>query len=251
MSAIEWTEKTWNPTTGCTKVGDGCDNCYAENMHRRLRGKGAKGYERPFEEVVCHPDRLEIPLNRKKPTMYFVNSMSDVFHAAVPANFWRKIFMVMHYADWHVFQLLTKRPHIAAQIRNGVGWPPNVWVGASVENRKAMKRINWLRRVECETRFLSIEPLLEDLGEIDLTGVHWVIVGGESGHGARRMNPQWARNVRDQCAEQGVPFFFKQWGRYDADGLPIAKKDDPKTLDGVRHVAYPASMPKVFSTDPE
>lgn len=247
MSKIEWTEKTWNPTTGCTKVSAGCKHCYAEAMHKRLNAMGAKGYEKPFSQVVCHEDRLSTPLKRKKTTTYFVNSMSDLFNPDVPFDFIKDVFEVMAQTPQHTYQILTKnhqrmsrfffnRGEYLSSLRTN----NNVWLGVSVENKKALSRIDWLN--DCQTgadRFLSIEPLLEDLGEIDLTNIDWVIVGGESGKNARLMKKEWVLNIKHQCKEQGVPFFFKQWGSYGEDGIKRSKKANGCLIDGVEYRARP------------
>ena len=194
-SAIEWTERTWNPTTGCTKVSPGCKHCYAEVMARRLQAMGAPGYERGFK-LALQPHRLEEPLRRKRPTTYFVNSMSDLFHKQVPDAFLDQIFDVMRATPQHTYQVLTKRAERLPEYFAQRTCPDNVWLGVSVENRRhGVPRIDYLRQVPARIRFLSVEPLLEDVGELDLRDIHWVIVGGESGHGARPMRPEWAKNV--------------------------------------------------------
>lgn len=249
MSKIEWTEKTWNPTTGCTKVSTGCKHCYAEVMHKRLNAMGTKGYEKPFSQVVCHNDRLDIPLERKKPTTYFVNSMSDLFHEKVPFDFIINVFEVMALAPQHTYQILTKNHEKASRFfyQQGAYLPglgKNVWLGVSVENIKhGVERIGWLGAIKdgiYQPRlFLSIEPLLEDLGDIELKCNHidWVIVGGESGKNARPMKKQWVLNIKRQCKEQGVPFFFKQWGSYGEDGIKRSKKNNGCLIDGVEYKA--------------
>jgi protein gp37 len=240
-SRIEWTENTWNPVVGCTKVSAGCKHCYAEVMARRLQAMGVPGYEHGFKRVRTLPERLAEPLLRKKPTVYFVNSMSDLFHVQVPDVFIDHVFDTMTKATQHTFQVLTKRADRVAAYTKRVDVPDNVWIGVSVENRRhGVPRIDHLRRVPAKTRFLSIEPLLEDLGEIDLSGIDWVIVGGESGHGARPMKEAWVRNVQRACDEQGVRFFFKQWGAYGVDGVRRSKKDNGRLLDGHTWDAMPA-----------
>ena len=233
MSAIEWTEQTWNPVTGCTKVSAGCKHCYAETMAHRLQAMGVAGYKTGFK-VATHPDRLDIPLRRKKPTMYFVNSMSDLFHPKIRAAFVDKVMETIWETPHHTYQILTKRPaRMFAYFHDRFGVPPNAWVGASVENKRhGVPRIDELRYVDGRTRFLSVEPLLESIGVIDLTGIHWVIVGGESGPGARPMRPEWAIEVRDQCVAAGVPFFFKQWGAHGDDGVRRSKKTNGRMLGG-------------------
>jgi protein gp37 len=232
-SRIEWTEMTWNPVVGCTKVSAGCKHCYAEVMAKRLQAMGAPGYEQGFRKVRVLPDRLSEPLRRRKPTLYFVNSMSDLFHDKVPETFIDQVFDVMRRTPQHTFQVLTKRGERIGEYARSHDVPANVWLGVSVENKRhGVPRIAPLQAAPIGTRFLSVEPLLEDLGELDLSGIDWVIVGGESGHGARPMNPEWARNVQRQCLRQGVLFFFKQWGNWGPDGLRRSKKDNGRLLDG-------------------
>ena len=240
-TAIEWTERTWNPVTGCTKVSAGCKHCYAEVMARRLQAMGAPGYERGFR-LALHPDRLEQPLRRKAPTTYFVNSMSDLFHKAVPDAYIDRVFDVIRATPQHTYQVLTKRAERLPAFFAARECPRNVWLGVSVENRRhGVPRIDHLRTVDAAVRFLSVEPLLEDVGELELRGIHWVIVGGESGHGARPMQPQWAESVRRQCAEAGVAFFFKQWGAWGADGVRRHKKANGRALAGREWSEYPAA----------
>ncbi len=234
VSRIEWTEQTWNPTTGCTKISPGCKHCYAETMARRLQAMGVKGYENGFKLNIL-PERLAEPLNRRKPTTYFVNSMSDLFHNDISFGFLDQVFDVIRRTPQHTYQILTKR---AARMRKyfipGERLiPGNVWLGVSVENRKyGLPRIDELREVEASIRFLSVEPLLEDLGRIDLSGIHWVIVGGESGPKARPMNPEWVAAIKEQCEQAGVAFFFKQWGGWGADGKKRPKKKNGRLLNG-------------------
>ena len=211
QSGIEWTEATWNPVTGCTKVSPGCKNCYAEGMARRLQAMGQRNYRRGFR-LTLQPHMLERPLQWTKPRTIFVNSMSDLFHPGVPLSFIREVFAVMERAHWHRFQVLTKRAERLAQLAPALGWPPNVWIGVSVESDHYLSRINRLREVPAPVRFLSLEPLLGPLPDLDLRDIQWVIVGGESGRRARSMHPAWATAIRDQCVRTGVPFFFKQWG---------------------------------------
>lgn len=239
-SRIEWTEQTWNPTVGCTKVSPGCKNCYAEGMARRLRAMGLKGYENGFR-LRLMPERLAEPLERRKPTVYFVNSMSDLFHERVPFDFVERVFRVMEQAHWHTFQVLTKRAERMEEFCRKRRVPPNAWLGVSVENRKhGVPRIDVLRRVDATIRFLSVEPLLEDVGRINLSGIHWVIVGGESGARARPMRAEWAESVRRQCLDADVPFFFKQWGAWGADGLKRSKKANGRELNGQSWDEMPA-----------
>ena len=223
QSRIEWTEMTWNPTIGCTKISPGCKHCYAETMARRLQAMGARGYEDGFK-LTLMPERLREPLERRKPTVYFVNSMSDLFHEKVPSEYVRQIFEVMASAPQHTFQVLTKRAERMASFCTGVKVPENVWLGVSVENRKyGLPRIPLLRQINAPVRFLSVEPLLEDLGLFDLSGIQWVIVGGESGRKARPMKPEWVDRIKQQCDAGGVAFFFKQWGAWGADGEKRSK----------------------------
>jgi protein gp37 len=210
-SSIEWTESTWNPTTGCTLISPGCDHCYAKSMSRRLQAMGLEKYENGFELTV-HPDALEIPLSWKKPQMIFVNSMSDLFHRDVPVSFIQSVFDVMRRAHWHTFQVLTKRSQRLLQLDSKLDWPSNVWMGVSVESETYTYRIDHLRRTNAQVKFLSLEPLLGPLHGLNLDDIHWAIVGGESGPGARPMDPAWVVDIRDQCHEAEVPFFFKQWG---------------------------------------
>ncbi|MCI0421303.1 MAG: phage Gp37/Gp68 family protein, partial [Acidobacteria bacterium] len=196
QTRIEWTEQTWNPTVGCTKISPGCKNCYAKTMALRLQAMGMRGYENGFR-LALMPERLSEPLKRRKPTVYFVNSMSDLFHEKVPFDYIHRVFDVMRSAQQHTFQVLTKRAERMAEFCRGVILPPNVWLGVSVENRRhGIPRIEKLREIEATVRFLSIEPLLEDLGKIDLTGMQWVIVGGESGPKARPMRPEWVDSIK-------------------------------------------------------
>jgi protein gp37 len=223
-SSIEWTESTWNPVTGCTKLSPGCAHCYAERMAKRLRAMGQARYRNGFRLTV-HPDALEIPLRWRRPRMIFVNSMSDLFHKDVPAEFIRQCFDVMARASQHTFQVLTKRPERAAQMTAELPWPPNVWMGTSVENAKYTHRIAALVRTKARVRFLSLEPLLGRIPRLPLRGIHWVIVGGESGPKARPMEAPWVFQIRDRCVSEGVPFFFKQWGG-------VNKKTAGRTLAG-------------------
>ena len=208
---IEWTEKSWNPLTGCTKISTGCQNCYAERMALRLKSMGQKNYENGFK-LTLHEDSLSIPLSWKKPAMIFVNSMSDLFHKDVPLSFIKKVFFIMSQAHWHTFQVLTKRSTRLAELSDEIKWPPNVWMGVSVETDEFTYRIENLATTGAAVKFLSLEPLLGLICEMPLTNIDWVIVGGESGPGARPMKEQWATEIRDHCIQSDVPFFFKQWG---------------------------------------
>jgi len=210
-STIEWTGSTWNPVTGCSKISPGCKHCYAERMAKRLQAMGQGNYKRGFR-VATHDHALEVPLTWKKPRMVFVNSMSDLFHEEVPEAFIAGVFDIMRSAFWHTFQVLTKRAERLESLGKRLDWPANVWTGVSVESKKYLYRLDHLRRTPAEVRFVSFEPLLEGLGELDLDDIHWVIVGGESGPGARRMDEAWVARIRDQCLTARVPFFFKQWG---------------------------------------
>lgn len=240
-SKIEWTEMTWNPTVGCTKVSPGCKNCYAEKMAERLQAMKTPGYENGFELTML-PNRLEDPLSRKKPTVYFVNSMSDLFHAKVPFSFIDKVFLTIEKANWHTFQILTKRADRLAKYFKTRKPPKNAWIGVSVEDRKyGIPRIDYLRQVDATVRFLSVEPLLEDIGKMDLTDIHWVIVGGESGPKARPMQPEWVESVQIQCEEQNAAFFFKQWGGWGADGKKRAKKYNGRLINGRTYDEMPAT----------
>jgi len=232
-SKIEWTESTWNPVSGCSKISRGCENCYAERMAMRLKAMGTRGYEKGFE-VTLHPYALDKPLHMKKPQMIFVNSMSDIFHEKVPDDYIQKIFDVMNRAHWHIFQVLTKRPERLKEISNKVNWTPNIWMGATIEADEYVHRADYLRECPAQIKFLSLEPLLGPVDHLDYRGIDWVIVGGESGPGARIMRKEWALDIRDRCREYGVDFFFKQWGGTN-------KKKSGRMLDG----AYYDEMPEV------
>ena len=210
-SGIEWTDATWNPVTGCTKISPGCKNCYAERLAVRLRAMGNTRYQNGFS-VTLHPDLLALPLRWRRPRRIFVNSMSDLFHDAIPEAFIHRVFEVMARADWHVFQILTKRSERLASLAPHLPWAPNIWQGVSVESARYTIRIERLRTVPAAVRFLSVEPLLGPIPALPLDNIDWVIVGGESGPGRRPMAAAWAREILDQCIKAGVPFFFKQWG---------------------------------------
>jgi len=237
-SKIEWTEATWNPTVGCDKVSAGCKNCYAEVMARRLQAMGVKGYENGFEFTLM-PERLNQPLHIKKPTKFFVNSMSDLFHEKVPYEFLDSVFKVMENTPWHTYQILTKREKIMADYLKDKILPKNIWLGVTVEDKMSKSRIDYLRNIQAYIRFISMEPLLEDLGEVDLTDIHWVIVGGESGVKARPMDENWALNIKKQCAAQKAVFFFKQWGAWGSDGVKRSKKENGRKLNGKVYDEYP------------
>lgn len=210
-SSIEWTESTWNPVTGCTKISDGCKNCYAERMAKRLLAMGTPNYKNGFN-VTCHEHVLELPLTWRKPKMVFANSMSDLFHRNVSLTFIQKVFYTMNKARWHCFQVLTKRSDRMAKISPRLNWTSNIWMGVTVEKIDYKDRILDLQETPAAVKFLSLEPLLGPMPDIPLEGIDWVIVGGESGPGAREMKKNWATDVRDQCIASDVPFFFKQWG---------------------------------------
>ena len=210
-SGIEWTESTWNPVTGCSKVSPGCKHCYAERMAMRLKAMGQPKYANGFK-LALHEDKLEQPLDWRKPGIIFVNSMSDLFHQDVPLSFIHKVFDVMRCASWHTFQVLTKRSRRLLELNPEIDWPSNVWMGVSVENQDYAFRIEHLRQTDAQIKFLSLEPLLGPLPGLNLSGIDWVIVGGESGPGARPMAEEWVVDIRDQCRVARVPFFFKQWG---------------------------------------
>jgi protein gp37 len=210
-SEIEWTESTWNPLTGCTKISPGCKHCYAERMALRLQAMGQRNYVNGFA-LTLHDAALELPLRWKKPQTIFVNSMSDMFHSEVPCDFIIRAFDVMRRAHWHRFQILTKRADRLANLNADLPWPENIWMGVSVESDAYTRRIDHLRNTGAAIKFLSLEPLLGPLDDLRLEAIDWVIVGGESGPGARPMNPEWVVSIRNQCIAAGVPFFFKQWG---------------------------------------
>ena len=210
-SSIEWTESTWNPVTGCTKISAGCLNCYAERMALRLKAMGQKNYINGFN-ITLHPHTLAFPLKKKKSQMIFVNSMSDLFHHEVPLPFIQQIFKIMNQASWHRFQILTKRAERLADISSSLKWTENIWMGVTVESAAYMHRLEYLRNVPAAVRFLSLEPLLSPIHEMDLSKINWVIVGGESGPGARPMRKSWVIDIQQQCHKARVPFFFKQWG---------------------------------------
>ncbi len=210
-SNIEWTEMTWNPVTGCTKVSQGCKNCYAERMAGRLEAMGAERYRNGFR-VTVHPDLLDVPRRWRQPRVVFVNSMSDLFHDDVPLAYIERVFATMRDCPHHTFQVLTKRSERLAELAPLLPWPKNVWMGVSVEDERVLSRVHDLRQVPAAVRFLSLEPLIGPLDALPLEGMHWVIVGGESGPRARPMEKEWVRSIFRQCRAARVPFFFKQWG---------------------------------------
>ncbi len=210
-SKIEWTNATWNPTTGCSKISEGCTNCYAEKLSKRLKAMGVTKYSNGFQ-ITVHKDVLQLPLKWKKPSLIFVNSMSDLFHEDISTEFILDVFSVMRQAHWHTFQILTKRSPRLVELNNIIDWPSNVWMGVTVENNEYRYRIDDLRKTNAKIKFLSLEPLIGPIPNIDLRKIHWVIVGGESGPGARPIEEKWVVDIRDQCIETRTLFFFKQWG---------------------------------------
>jgi protein gp37 len=229
---IQWTHSSWNPVTGCDHVSPGCDHCYAERMAHRLQAMGVAKYRHGFK-VTLHPDILDQPLHWKTPRLIFINSMSDLFHPDIPLGFVRQVFDTIKRAHWHQFQLLTKRSKRLVRLSGKLDWPPNLWMGVTVELRDYLYRIDDLRRTPATIKWLSLEPLLGDLGEVNLSGIDWAVVGGESGPGARPMKRQWVTCLRAQCRHQHVPFFFKQWGGPN-------KKTTGRLLDGREYSEYPA-----------
>lgn len=263
MSAIEWTDQTWNPVAGCRRVSPGCDNCYAIKMAARLEGHARKGNggraakylgttHKPGGSVDWtgvfnfDPNSLPKPQRRKKPTIWFVNSMSDLFGERVTDNQIKEVFAVMNATPHHTYQILTKRPHRAAKLASSLNWTPNIWMGTSIEQDKYVNRARELAKIPAALRFISAEPLLGPLPSLDLTGIGWVIVGGESGnskHRIRRMMPDWARDLRDRCAAANVPFFFKQWGNWDEHGVwHQSKRKAGHLLDGKEHFEMPPQV---------
>jgi protein gp37 len=233
-SHIEWTDATWNPVTGCTKISPGCKHCYAERLANRLKLMGQKNYSNGFE-LTLQPRMLELPLKWKRPKRIFVNSMSDLFHADVPLDYIQRVFHIMRVADWHQYQVLTKRADRLSELSHHLAWARQIWMGVSVENADYLERIDHLRKTGAHVKFLSIEPLLGPLPKLSLRGIDWVIVGGESGPGARPMDPAWVADIRDQCLRSGVAFFFKQWGG-------VNKKRTGRQLDGRTWNELPQSL---------
>lgn len=237
QSAIEWTDSTWNPVTGCTKITAGCDNCYAERFAERWRGTDGHPFEHGFD-LMLRPERLSQLRKWKRSRMVFVNSMSDLFHKGVPTDFVDQVFDAMEEADWHIYQVLTKRSprmrdYLNRRYRDAPP-PSHIWTGVSVEDFRGASRIEHLRQSTSAVRFLSVEPLIGPVGDVNLQDIHWVIAGGESGPGARVMHIDWAREIRDACKEQGVPFFFKQWGGF-------RPKSGGRKLDGMEWNQFPES----------
>lgn len=224
QSRIEWTESTWNPLTGCTKISPGCKHCYAERMAKRLQAMNQPNYVNGFK-LTMHEHVIEKPLEWKTPQVIFVNSMSDLFHKDVPLEFIQRVFDTMKRAHWHQFQVLTKRSERLAELSPYLEWTDNIWMGVSVENEKYTFRIDDLRKTGAKIKFLSVEPLIGPISKMNLKGINWVIVGGESGPGARPLEREWVVNIRDQCLKAKVPFFFKQWGG-------VQKKKTGRLLDG-------------------
>ncbi len=233
LTSIEWTEASWNPVTGCTKVSEGCKNCYAERLAGRLCGMGMRSYRNGFS-VTLHQEALNIPLRWRKPRMIFVNSMSDLFHEEVPDEFIISVFKVMAEAPRHTFQILTKRPDRLLELDDRLTWLPNVWMGVSVELEKHLCRIDCLKKSSAKLKFVSFEPLLGPIGRFNIRGIDWIIVGGESGPGARRMEPDWALKLRDLSVSSAVPFFFKQWGG-------VKRRAAGRVLDGQTWSQWPAA----------
>lgn len=232
QSSIEWTEMTWNPTTGCDKLSAGCKFCYAEVMTKRLQAMGLEKYSAGFRSIRTHEAELTRPYEWTKPRKVFVNSMSDLFHEDVPLDFIQRVFGTMNDCPQHQFQVLTKRAELLEQYSPALGWSPNIWMGVSVEDHRVQFRIDHLRRCGAHVKFLSLEPLLGPLPDLDLEGIHWVIVGGESGRKPRPMQQEWVEDIRQQCLRAGVAFFFKQWGG-------INKKAAGRTLNGRTYDAMP------------
>ncbi len=235
-SPIEWTGSTWNPLTGCTKISPGCKHCYAERMAKRLQAMGQPNYANGFN-LSMHPNSLDLPLTWKKPQHIFVNSMSDLFHKDVPVSFIQQVFDVMRRSSWHTFQVLTKRSQRLLELDPFIEWPVNVWMGVSVENEKYTFRIDDLRYTHAKIKFLSLEPLLGPISTLSLKYIDWVIVGGESGPGARPISEEWVVNIREQCLRAKVPFFFKQWGG-------VRKKRNGRELQGRTWSEMPVALEK-------
>jgi protein gp37 len=230
-SSIEWTESTWNPVTGCNKISPGCKNCYAERLAKRLKAMGQANYRNGFR-LTLQPQMLELPLKWKRPQTIFVNSMSDLFHKDVPLDYIQQVFDVMKRAHWHRFQVLTKRADRLAELSCELEWSDNIWMGVSVENQKYVYRIDDLRRTSAAVKFLSLEPLLGPLKNLDLSNIDWAIVGGESGFGSRPIRKEWVLEIKQQCELADVPFFFKQWGGFN-------KKKTGRLLEGRTYDAMP------------
>ena len=239
LSSIEWTDTTWNPVTGCDRMSPGCDHCYAERMAARLRAMGNPRYRDGFR-LTLHWDKVSEPERWRSPRRVFVNSMSDIFHADIPLTFVKAVFSSMNAAPRHQFQILTKRARRLPRVASHLEWTPNIWMGVSVENDRYTWRIDYLRRVPAAVRFLSVEPLIGPVGQLDLSGIDWVIVGGESGPGARPMAAQWVRDIQRQCLDTDTAFFFKQWGG-------VNKKAAGRLLDGRTWDEFPKPSPERLS----
>ena len=231
-SHIEWTESTWNPLTGCTKISSGCLNCYAERMAKRLQAMGQPNYQHGFN-LTLHPDVLTKPLEWKKPQMIFVNSMSDLFHKDVPLEFIQRVFDVMNKASWHTFQVLTKRAERLQELSGKLTWTDNIWMGVTIEEQRYNYRASYLKSISACVKFLSLEPLIGSVSGLRFDGIDWVITGGESGPGARPINEEWVIEIRDECIRTGTPFFFKQWGG-------VHKKKNGRLLQGRIWSEFPA-----------
>lgn len=236
-TGIEWTDQTWNPVTGCSKISPGCENCYAERFANRLKAMKNPRYKNGFE-VTLHHDKIDEPLTWRKPRFVFVNSMSDLFHKKVPIKFIKRVFEVIKKSNNHVFQVLTKRARRLAKIAPKLNWPENLWIGVSIENKDYVWRIGCLKQVPASTRFISVEPLIGPVGKLPLRNIEWVIVGGESGPNARPMKKSWVTNIRDQCINSNTPFFFKQWGGQ-------SPKSNGRTLEGKTWNEMPESKVKL------
>ena len=210
-SKIEWTEATWNPVTGCSKLSEGCANCYAERLAKRLRAMGNPRYKNGFE-ITLHHDLVDLPLRWKEPKFIFVNSMSDLFHEKIPVSFIKKVFKTIQSAPEHIFQILTKRSSRLAELAGDLYGPENLWMGVTIESERVIKRVSDLKSTAAHVKFLSLEPLLSAVDHLSTEGIDWIVVGGESGPGCRAMKPEWVRSIRDKCLRNDIPFFFKQWG---------------------------------------
>lgn len=243
---IEWTQASWNPTIGCDKVSSGCKNCYAQAMAKRLQAIGNPDYKDGFAFKML-PQRLDEPKRNKKPTLYFINSMSDLFHQKMDFGFLERVMQVIADTPHHQYQILTKRPHTMKEYFSKREIPPNVWLGTTVESSKVKSRIDLIRDLSASVKWLSCEPLISDLGELDLRGIDWVIAGGESGANARAMKEEWVLNIKRQCEVQNVAFFFKQWGAWGSDGVKRSKKENGALLGGKIYQAYPKIVQKIPS----
>jgi protein gp37 len=243
QTKIEWTEATWNPSVGCNKITTGCKYCYAEVMAKRLKAIGNKDYNEGFKFKIL-PKRLTEPLRIKKPTKFFVNSMSDLFHEKMTFDFLNKIFEVIEKTPYHIYQILTKRDELMLEYFSDKKVPPNVWLGVTVENSDVKDRINTLKQIDAMIRFISFEPLINSVGKVDLTGIHWAIVGGESGVNARPIKVTWIEEIFEQCKHQNVAFFFKQWGTWGADEIKRNKKANGRLFKGKEWNEYPKPILK-------